>query len=72
MNLHSVTASDLKKFQIESYSEMLLNPRSDNHNKFLKNELKRLQNDMDNTGSIGNSNNYQSLEVVQKRSERFC
>ena len=67
MNLHSVTPSDLKKFQIEIYSEMLLNPRSENHRKYLKTELKRLQNDMDNTGSIGNCNNYKSREVVQKR-----
>ena len=72
MNLHSVTPADLKKFQIERYSEMLLKPRSENHRKFLKNELKRLQNDMDNTGNIGNSNNYQSLEVVRKRGERLC
>jgi hypothetical protein len=72
MNLHSVTPSDLKKFQIEHYSEMLLNPRSENHRKYLKNELKRLQNDMDNTGSIGSCNNYKSREVVQKRGERLC
>lgn len=72
MNLHVITKLDLKKFQIESYSEMLKNPRSDNHKKFLKKEIKRLQNDMDNTGSIGNGNNFQSLEMVQKRSERFC
>ncbi len=76
MNLHSVTPSDLKKFQIESYSEMLLNPRSENHRKYLKNELKRLQNVEDNYSdrNTDSSNNsfYQSLEVVQKRGERLC
>lgn len=76
MNLHSVTPSDLKKFQIERYSEMLLNPRSENHRKYLKNELKRLQNVEDNysdrTTDSSNNSFYQSLEVVQKRSERLC
>lgn len=47
--MHVITPTDLKKFQIESYSEMLKNPLSDNHKKYLLNELKRLnENNTDN------------------------
>jgi hypothetical protein len=67
MNLHSVTPSDLKKFQIERYSEMLLKPRSDNHKKFLKNELKRLQNDMDKNRNMDFDCGYRILDLVQNR-----
>jgi hypothetical protein len=72
MNIHVITPQDLKEFQLEHYSEMIEKPRSANHEKYLKHELKRLQNDMDNTGSIGSCNNYKSREVVQKRGERLC
>jgi hypothetical protein len=67
MNLHSVTTSDLKKFQIERYSEMLLNPRSENHRKYLKNELKRLQNDMDKNRNMDFDCGYRILDLVQNR-----
>lgn len=45
MNLHVITPTDLKEFQIEHYSGMMKNPRSFKHKIFLKHEIKRLQND---------------------------
>lgn len=36
MNMHVITPQDLKKFQIEHYSELLLKPRNEKHEKFLK------------------------------------
>lgn len=48
--MHVITPSDLKKFQIEKYSEMIKNQLSVNHEKFLLNELKQLnENNTDNT-----------------------
>lgn len=46
MNLHVITPSDLKRFQIEHYSEMLEKPRSFEHKIFLRKQLKQLQNDI--------------------------
>jgi hypothetical protein len=43
--MHVITPSDLKKFQIENYSEMLLNPTSEYHKKFLKTQLKLLKDE---------------------------
>lgn len=43
--MHVITPTDLNKFQIEHYSEMLLKPRSFKHKIFLRNEIKRLQNE---------------------------
>ena len=64
---------DRKDFMNERFEHYLtLKPQSFKHERFILNRLKRLQNDMDNTGNIGSCNNCQSLEVVQKRSERFC
>ncbi len=54
--MHVITPSDLKKFQIENYTELLKNPRSDNHKKFLKQQLKQLQNGTDNSNMRSNSN----------------
>ena len=56
MNLHVITATDLKKFQIENYTELLKNPLSANHKKFLKQQLKQLQNGTDNSNMRSNSN----------------
>jgi hypothetical protein len=42
MTMHVITPSDLKKFQIEHYSEMLEKPTSSEHEKFLKNQIKLL------------------------------
>jgi hypothetical protein len=44
--MHVITPSDLLKFQIEHYSEMLLKPRSFEHKIFLRKQLKQLQNDI--------------------------
>jgi len=43
--MHVITPTDLKQDAIERYTEMLLKPRSKKHEKFLKHEIKRLQND---------------------------
>jgi hypothetical protein len=43
--MHVITPKDLKKFQIEHYSKLLEKPTSEPHEKFLKNELKQLQNE---------------------------
>jgi hypothetical protein len=43
--MHVITPSDLKKFQIEHYSKLLEKPISETQEKFLKNELKQLQNE---------------------------
>ena len=72
MNLHIITPTDLKKFQIESYTEMLLKPRSKKHEKFLKHEIKRLQNDIPVNRILSNkcSGNYFS-NVLPQRLERI-
>jgi hypothetical protein len=53
MNLHVITPKDLKKFQIEHYSKLLEKPTSEPHKKFLKQQIKQLQNER-----IFNTDNY--------------
>ena len=71
--MHVITPTDLKRFQIEHYSEMLLKPRSFEHKIFLRKQLKQLQNE--NTDySLNYSANcgFNNSQMVQERSERFC
>jgi hypothetical protein len=49
MNMHVITPTDIKEAAIKNYSEMLLNPRSIGHEKYLKNSIKQLQNDNSNS-----------------------
>lgn len=42
MNLHSVTPKDLKEFQLQKYTELLKNPRSEKHERFLKQQIRLL------------------------------
>jgi hypothetical protein len=51
MNLHVITPSDLLRFQIEHYSEMLEKPRSFKHKIFLRKQLKQLQNGTNNNAA---------------------
>lgn len=51
MNLHSVTPKDLKEFQLQKYTELLKNPRSEKHERFLKQQIKLL------SGNITDNNN---------------
>jgi hypothetical protein len=43
--MHVITPSDLKKFQIDHYSKLLEKPTSETHKKFLKQQIKQLQNE---------------------------
>lgn len=71
--MHVITPSDLKKDAIERYSEMLLKPRSDNHERFLKQQLKQLQNEnTDYSLNYSASCGFNNSQMVQKRSERLC
>ena len=60
--MHVITPYDLKQDAIERYSEMLLKPQFEGQEKFLKNEIKRLQNErlfntlFDNRGNSSDSN----------------
>jgi hypothetical protein len=70
MNLHVITPSDLKKFQIEHYSEMLEKPTSETHKKFLKQQLKQLHNErIFNTDdhSCDSCYNHNNSNVFEKR-----
>jgi hypothetical protein len=49
--MHVITPSDLKKFQIEHYSKLLEKPTSEPHEKFLKQQLKLL-NENNNNNSL--------------------
>jgi len=74
MNLHVITPSDLRKFQLENYAEMYKNPRSFKHKIFLRKQIKQLQNDMDllSDRSVSNqcSSNYRS-NILSQRLERI-
>jgi hypothetical protein len=72
MNLHVITPSDLLKFQIEHYSEMLENPRSFEHKIFLRKQLKQLQNDIPVNTILHNkcySNHFSN--ILSQRLERI-
>lgn len=75
MNLHVITPTDLKKFQIEHYSEMLMKPRSFKHKIFLRNELHRISlNRSDYNDSHGSGRNYNlnnDYNIRYKRHEKI-
>ena len=72
MNLHVITPTDLKKFQIEHYSGMLKNPRFEGQEKFLKHEIKRLQNDIPVNRILSNKcSGYYFSNVLPQRLERI-
>ena len=55
-NFKLPTPEELKEDQIERYTEMLKNPLSSDHKKFLKSQLKNLHNGNDRNNSHGNRN----------------
>jgi hypothetical protein len=67
MNINLPTPSDLKKFQIENYSEMLLNPTSDSHKKFLKSQIKLLNENTDILRNCSNNNSSNHNNLVSKK-----
>ena len=53
--MHVITPYDLKRFQIEHYSEMLEKPTSEPQENFLKQQIKLLnENDFDNNSNPAN------------------
>jgi hypothetical protein len=67
MNINLPTPSDLKKFQIENYSEMLLNPTSEYHEKFLKSQIKLLNENTDILRNCSNNNSSNHNNLVSKK-----
>lgn len=74
--MHVITPSDLLKFQIEHYSEMLEKPRSFEHKIFLRKQLKQLYgNRNENLCRTSGNNGDMVSKVVSERGhqnvERF-
>jgi hypothetical protein len=68
--MHVITPYDLKKFQIEHYSEMLEKPTSETHKKFLKQQIKQLQNERilnTDDNSCDSCCNHNHSNVFEKR-----
>lgn len=70
--MHVITPSDLLKFQIEHYSEMLENPRSFEHKIFLRKQLKQLYgNRINNMACSYDSSNNKGSKAFTQRLERI-
>lgn len=72
MNLHSVTHKDLKEFQLQKYTELLKNPRSEKHERFLKQQIHQLKNDNNSNNHGRFTNRASSLDLVQNICDGFC
>ena len=73
MNLHIITSSDLKKFQIENYTELLKNSKSEKQIKFLEQQIKLLHGKDENINSDrvvfryrGNNNSGERITQMQE------
>jgi len=62
--MHVITPSDLKKFQIEHYTNLLEKPTSETQEKFLKNELKLLNGNNIENNIRRASDNLNHLRLV--------
>jgi len=69
--MHVITPSDLLKFQIEHYTEMLEKPRSFEHKIFLRKQLKQLQNGNCNEHIRWYSDNNGNIFFHMVMSERY-
>lgn len=67
MNLHSVTPKDLKEFQLQNYTELLKNPRSEKHERFLKQQIRLLNGKDKNINSDRIVFRYRGNNILRER-----
>jgi hypothetical protein len=70
--MHVITPSDLLKFQIDHYSEMLEKPRFEGQERFLNNEINKLYgNRINNMACSYDSSNNKGSKAFTQRMERI-
>lgn len=63
--MHVITMDDLKEFQLLSYTELLKNPRSEKHKRFLKQQIKQLNgNGTENNNCVAGNNLYRERGLL--------